>query len=145
MPQDETESSVERGHADQSFAVRIAPNPVEELRRFLSDKKYFVGIIMSTAFFEHYGMKKIKNHFDTSGIHIGENRIERLPLGEIIVVLYGLGLVTEQTYSKMFEVKQKRDNLVHDISAKYELTQNDGRRTLEKAIQCMDDLMCHIE
>lgn len=96
---------------------------------------------MSTAFFEHYGIKKIKDHFDQRGIHISEDKIERLPLKEIILFLHGLGLATEQTYSKMFEVKETRDSLVHDISAKYQLTQDGGRRNLRKAIECMEDLM----
>lgn len=138
MPQDEIPKV---GDADLSMVVRIARDPVRELRRFLRRRKYFVGIVMSTAFFEHYGIKKIKDHFDQRGIHISEDKIERLPLKEIILFLHGLGLATEQTYSKMFEVKETRDSLVHDISAKYQLTQDGGRRILRKAIECMEDLM----
>jgi hypothetical protein len=37
----------------------------------------------------------------------------RLTLGEIIMFLRGCGLIDQDTYSRMFEVKNKRDDLVH--------------------------------
>lgn len=115
-------------------------DPVTDLKQAISRRAWFEGIVIATTYFEWLGIRKLKNYFESEGITIGSNRIERLNLGELIVFLYGCSIIDYDTYTKMFKVKHIRDDLVHQPEAKYELQDRDAERLIKKALECVKAL-----
>lgn len=59
----------------------------------------------------------------------------------MIILLYGSGLINGNTYSKMMEIKKKRNKLVHDSwTQQIELDPQDAEKLIKKAIECLEIL-----
>lgn len=125
---------------DSVHAIKI-PSPVRALQETIDQKDWFKGIIMSATYFERLGIKKLKERFQSRGIIISPDRIERLELERIIMFLYGCGIIDQNTYSQMFEVKNKRKDLVHKIGPVYDLNEQEAERLIKKAIECVRKLL----
>jgi hypothetical protein len=119
------------------------PDPISLLQDIIKRKDWFTGLIMSATFFEHFGISRLKEYFHSKGINIGSDRIERLDLGEIIMFLYGCGLIDQPTYTKMFEIKKKRDELVHQKKEMpiFEIKEKEGENLVKNAIECLENLV----
>ena len=98
------------------------------------DKDWFKGVVLSATFFENFGAEKLKKKYHG---RIDPKRIENLPLEQIIMSLYISGLIDQPTYSKMIEVKRKRDGLVHTPWANVAMDPAEAKKLIEKAIECL--------
>jgi len=128
------------GHQKVSMTI-LVPNPIKVLQEAINQKDWFRGIIMSATFFERLGIKKLKEHFQSNGINVDQERIERLELERIIIFLYGCGAIDQNTYAQMFQIKNKRDDLVHKVMPTFELNDGEAKRLIEKAIECVKKLL----
>ncbi len=106
--------------------------PIPTLREAIKQKQWFSGIVMSTAFFEVWGLELLKEKFQGK---IADDRLERLRLEEIILLLYSSKIIDQRTYTKMMEVKEVRNRIVHNP---YKLLELEKPETLiSKAVDCL--------
>jgi len=98
------------------------------------DKDWFKGVVLSATYFEHFGVEKLKEKY--RGM-INPKKIENLPLEQIIMFLCISGLINQPTYSKMIEVKNARNDLVHTPWANVAMAPADTKKLIEKAIECL--------
>jgi hypothetical protein len=110
-------------------------SPQEILEDTIKKAEWFKGIILSTAFFEHFGSISLRNHFRG---RISDDRIRNLTLAEIIVFLFGLGFLSQKGYSKMMRVKEKRDDLAHYPFT--EIDPKEAERLIIDALECLEEL-----
>jgi len=110
-------------------------SPPEILQDAIDKGEWFKGMVLSAAFFEHFGSLKLKNHFQG---RISEGKIDGLGLSEIIIFLFGLKLISQTAYAKMIEVKDKRNDLVHKPFT--EVKSEEARRLVQNAIECLKEL-----
>jgi len=103
----------------------------------LENKDWFKGIVLSATFFEHFGLERLKEHFKGK---ISPKRLEDLNLASIITLLFGCNIIDESTYTRMIEVKNKRNDLVHQPWENVVLSDKDGKTILKKALQCLKAL-----
>ena len=109
--------------------------PIPMLKEAIEQKQWFSGVVMGTAFFEVWGLVLLKEHFKGK---ISEGKLKDLRLEEIILLLYGSKIIDQPTYTKIMEVKDVRNKIVHNP---YKLLELDKPETLiEKAIDCLKAL-----
>jgi len=109
--------------------------PIPMLKETIEQKQWFSGVVMGTAFFEVWGLELLKEHFKGK---ISEDKLKDLRLEEIILLLYSSKIIDQPTYTKIMEVKEVRNKMVHDP---YKLLELDKPETLiEKAIDCLKAL-----
>lgn len=118
--------------------VVIVESPIKTLQVAIKNKEWFEGIVLSVTYFEHFGLLMLKEHFKGK---IEERKLKHLGVEQMIILLYGSGLIDGNTYSKMMEIKKKRIKLVHDPwTQQIELDPQDAERLIEKAIECLEIL-----
>ena len=118
----------------------IVESPIKTLEETIKNKEWFKGIVLSVTYFEHFGVLKLKEHFNGK-IFLDENKLKHLGVEQMIILLYGSGLIDDNTYSKMMEIKKKRIKLVHDPwTQQIELDPKDAERLIKKAIECLEIL-----
>jgi len=132
----------ERILVSDSVHAIVIPSPIRLLQEAINQKDWFKGLIMSITYFEHFGINKLKEHFRSKGINIDPDKIDRLSLEEIIMVLYSCEIVDQPTYTKMIEVKKKRDKLVHQKKEApiFEIEEGEAENLIKKAIECLKNL-----
>jgi hypothetical protein len=113
--------------------------PTKVLQTHIDKKQWLEGIVVSTAFFESFGVTKLRVHFKGE---IKEEKLERLGLEEIIILLRASGIINQPTYSKMMNIKDVRNKLVHDPTMTYKLEYTKSKKLLEEAIECIKELGC---
>ena len=118
--------------------VVIVESPIKTLRETVKSKEWFKGIVLSVTYFEHFGVLKLKEHFKGK---IDEGKLKDLGVEQMIILLYGSGLIDGNTYSKMMEIRKKRNKLVHDPwKQQIELDPQDAEKIIKKAIKCLEIL-----
>lgn len=126
------------------------PNPIDVIEDAIKKKKGFEGIILANVFFENLSYRIISKYLDNNKRQISKNNIENLTLHELIIFLYGTGLINQEIYSKMLEVKATRNKLVHsksgsiDMKRFYLFEQDENRviKLLKMSKEVIDFLEC---
>ena len=111
--------------------------PIQSLRRMIKEKDWFKGIIVSTAFFELFGLLMLQEKFKGE---IEPEKFDRLGLEEIIVFLYGSNLIDQTTYAKMMRIKKIRNKLVHSPLEHSSLDPKEAKGLIEDAIDYLKAL-----
>ena len=115
--------------------VVIVESPIKTLKETIKSKEWFKGIVLSVTYFEHFGLLKLREHFND---RIDENKLKHLGVEQMIILLYGSGLIDGNTYSKMMKIRKKRNKLVHDPwKQQIELDSQDAEKIIKKAIECL--------
>jgi len=111
---------------------------VSSPRRILEDtirnREWFKGIVLSSAFIEHFGSVMLEKA-TRGGIR---NKDLNLQLDKILRLLRSFRLVTETTYSRMQKIKKARNHLVHNPFAAVDPTR--ARQLIEDAIECLESM-----
>jgi hypothetical protein len=97
--------------------------------------EWFKGIILACAFFEHFGSLRLRNHFHGN---ISDDKIRSLTLIEIIIFLFGLKFLSQDAYTKMIQVKERRDDLAHYPFTK--IDPKEAERLILGALECLKEL-----
>lgn len=116
------------------WAIR---DPVQILRDRIEEEKWFEGVVLSTAFFEGVGIGVLKSHFQGK---VASEKIDRIrSVEQIIFLLYASGMIKQPTYSKMLEVNDFRNGLVHFPlgTPRQPLEPKEAKRIIQKAIGCL--------
>jgi len=108
--------------------------PIRSLKETIDHEEWYKGVVLSATYFEHFGLEKLKEKY--RGV-IDPQKIENLSLEQIIMFLYISGLIDQPTYSKMIEVKNARNDLVHKPWEHVAMTPEDAKKLIEKAIECL--------
>lgn len=111
-------------------------SPIPTLREAIEQKSWFYGIVMATAFFEIFGLELLKDKFKNK---ISKDKLEHLRLEHIIMLLYSSKIIDQPTYTRMTEVKEVRNKIVHD-PFESELEDDEAKNLIEKAIDCLKAL-----
>ena len=111
-------------------------DPVILLKECIENEEWFKGIVLSTTFFEGIGIKLLSSYFKHQ---ISDKRIEHLRLEQIIMFLYSSGIIDQPTYSKMIEVRDFRNKIVHfeELFTEIKLQPEKAKKIIEKAIDCL--------
>ncbi|MGB9756170.1 MAG: hypothetical protein ACPLVJ_00090 [Candidatus Bathyarchaeales archaeon] len=112
----------------------LVKSPREILEDTIRNKEWFKGIVLSTAFFEHFGSIILEKHTN-GGIR---NSKLKLTLEKILRLLYDFKLVDKTVYLKMRKIKEERNRLVHNPFV--DVDENESKRLIEDAIECLEKL-----
>jgi len=66
--------------------------------------------------------------------------LENLRLKKMMSILEGFGIITQPIHSLMGEVVTERNKIVHELRNPDEINEEEARKTIEKAIQCLKGL-----
>lgn len=123
---------------DLSSSITIH-DPKKVLGNCLKDKKWFEGIVLSATYFEYYAKKRIVTRLKGK---IDSQRIDWLNLEALTILAFGLQIIDQSIYSKIIEVKDKRNDLVHEPWTILELHETEAKHLLEKGIECLEAVYC---
>jgi hypothetical protein len=101
----------------------------------LANKEWFKGIVLSATYLEHFGLERLRDYFKGK---ITNQRLKHLSLESIITLLFGCGLIDQNTYSRMIEIKDARNQFVHQPWANVTMTEKESETLLNKALQCLE-------
>jgi len=110
------------------------------LTGFIKKKQWFAGIIVSASFIESIG--KMRLHWRFEG-KISKDKIDRLTLDETIMFLHASGVIKQQTYTKMQQVRDARNRVAHKVvdALKIEKKPKEAKKTIEQTIECLGVLL----
>ena len=113
-------------------------SPIKTLREAIENKEWFKGIVLSVTYFEHFGLLKLKEHFEGK-IDIG--KLKHLGVERMLILLYGSDLIDSNIYTKMMKIRKKRNDLVHGSWTQHiKLDSHDAEGLIEQAIECLEIL-----
>jgi hypothetical protein len=70
------------------------------------------AIILSAAYLETFGIKKLKRYFELKKVQLGE-LLKRLSLSKVANLLKSNDLINEKQFSKMKQIWSERNDIVH--------------------------------
>jgi hypothetical protein len=82
-----------------------------KLEDLIEAENWYVGILLSSSILEDMGKRRLKLIFKE---RMDSNKIDRLKLEEIIMLLLASGAIDFKMYQKLMEVKEARNRLAHD-------------------------------
>ena len=127
---------VERKIIGTVVVYRISP--INTLREAIKNNEWFKGIVLSVTYFEHFGLLRLKEHFKGK---IGNDKLEHLGVEQMLLLLYGSGLIDRNMYSKMTKIRKKRNALVHGSWTQHiKLDPHDAEGLIKQAIECLEIL-----
>lgn len=129
-------------------------HPIELLKETVENKDWFKGLILSTTFFEMFGLVILDSHFrhvkKGSEPKIVTDFLDRLGLMRIIQLLYLCGFIELGTYTKMNDIVKERNKWIHrkkrgkkDFAYLIGAEQTDKEmviKLIESAIDCLKEL-----
>lgn len=104
-----------------SFTVARVPKPIDVIEDSIKKKKGFEGIILANVFFENFAYRIISKYLENNNRNISRNKLDNMTLNDYILFLYGAGIINQVNYTKMIEVKNKRNELVHSKKGSYDM------------------------
>ncbi|MEE9507441.1 MAG: hypothetical protein V3V98_09930 [Thermoplasmata archaeon] len=116
-------------------------NPLKDLDDLRKKKEYFTAIVFANTYIEYFGFKKILSTLQERGIQVPEEKLKNLRLSEIILLLYTLGIVDLNTYGELHRLRRARNRLVHEVSKRYVLTDQNAVQLIRSAKECIRKLM----
>ena len=109
-------------------------SPREILEDAIENKEWFKGIVLSSAFFEHFSsailLKRTNGEINNDKLKLSLERLMRL--------LLDFGLVSIEMHSKMREIARERDGLVHNPFK--EVDEGAAIRLIQNAIEVLESL-----
>lgn len=112
----------------------LRKSPREILEDAIVKKEWFKGIVLSSAFFEHFSSAILLKR--TGG---GINNAQlKLSLQRLMRLLHDFHLVSEEIHSKMAEIANERNGLVHNPFK--EIDEETAIRFIKNAIEVLESL-----
>lgn len=112
----------------------LKKTPREILEDAIENKEWFKGIVLSSAFFEHFSsailLKRTNGGINNDKLNLSLERLMRL--------LLDFGLVSIEIYSKMVEIARERNGLVHNPFK--ETDEGTATRLIKNAIEVLESL-----
>jgi hypothetical protein len=115
----------------QSSLRRTPREILEDAKR---NREWFKGIVLSAAFFEHFGSVILEKR-TRGGIN---NKKLKLDLYRILRLLLDFRIVSEEIHSYMDEIEKERNKLAHEPFQSIDEARS--RRLIENAIRCLEAL-----
>lgn len=116
--------------------VLFAPNPINELKKYLEKEEYFTALALAVQDFEQYGMHALNRHLKGRKIKI--NTRERVRnCHQLIVLLRACGIITDMIYQEMLDVNKFRGKVIHKLGKRITMDKTEAKGKIEKAIKCL--------
>ena len=102
----------------------------------IEEKQWFAGIIVSASYLESVGKMRLHWRFEEK---ISKDKIDHLTLDETIMFLFASGIVDQQTYTKMQQIKETRNRVAHKVvdALKIEQKPTVAKKTIEQTLECL--------
>ena len=79
---------------------------MEEINIAKETHDYFKAYSLGCSVIEYYGKKILREYFIENKTAIKDNKIQKINLESIIILLYTHGKITERVYSDMIKIKK---------------------------------------
>jgi hypothetical protein len=112
----------------------LLQSPREILMDTIKGKEWFKGIVLSSALFEHFASVILKE-LTKGGVN---NKNLNLNLERLFRLLLDFGLVDKKIHSKMHEIQNERNGLVHDPFTEIDTAK--AERLITSAIEVLESL-----
>lgn len=112
----------------------LQKSPREILEDAIKNKEWFKGIVLSTAFFEHFSSAIL---FKRTNGGINNDKL-KLRLERLVRLLLDFDLVSTSIHSKMQEIAHERNALVHNPFE--EIDEETATRLIKNAIEILVSL-----
>lgn len=91
-------------------------DPLVELQNATKEHDFYKAFSLGCALFEAYGAKILNKYFDNSSVHVAIEKMERLNLQTLIIMLFTQKIIDEKPYNEMTKINKIRNTLVihHD-------------------------------
>lgn len=114
----------------------IAPNPINELKKYLDKEEYFTALALAVQDFEHYGMHSLNRYLKGKKIKINTKKRVR-SCHQLIVLLRACGIISDGIYRNMLDVNSFRGRVIHQLGKRITMDKTESKELLERAIECL--------
>jgi len=118
----------------------LVRSPLKFLSDAIAQKRFLEGVIVSVMYFERFGLRRIKEYFESKSIPLKPMEIENLRLSTILLMLKGFQIISPKIHDLMGEVCKERNHIVHKMQHPDAIEETKARKTIEKAIECLKAL-----
>jgi hypothetical protein len=125
-----------------AFLVR---GPIKFLEDELKEKRFLEGVDVSVTYFERFGLEKLSDYFKSKGVPVEPLNLERLKIPAMTRMLERFGIIDNKTHSRMIEVNQVRNKIVHPhtvhgLKDPDAINGSEAKKAIETAIECLKAL-----
>jgi hypothetical protein len=126
--------------------------PLGLLKEAIDNRDWFTGLVLSTTFFEMFGLMMLSSYFgrgkkDSEHRNIVADCLDRIGLMKLIQLLYLCGFVRLGTYRKMKSIVKERNTWIHRVKGGKKYLIDAEEKDIEKimnlitdAINCLKEL-----
>jgi uncharacterized protein YutE (UPF0331/DUF86 family) len=125
-----------------SVEISLIIDPRRDVEESLRNKDYFKAATLLSAVLEYYGKLAIDKRLESEKHGVDWEKIERLHLPEVSLLLYGLGIITQACYARLMQLVKLRNSLLH-VKDAAEFRRSSGpeaEATVRNALECIDML-----
>lgn len=137
-------SVVENITLSDSVETSLIINPIPEIKKSLKEQDYFRAATLLAAVLEYYGKLAINGKLEAEKRKVDEKKIDRLYLGGVSVLLYGLKVIDQPCYSALIDLNRLRNSLMHikDAAEFRRISGNKAKAKIIRAMKCIHILVC---
>jgi hypothetical protein len=118
-------------------SIYALQDPIRALEDKIKRKAWFEGVILAATLLESLSSTRLKVYLEGK---VDPDRVDRLSFEQTIMFLFGSGIISQPTYSKMMEIREERNKLVHKVRSQYKLDPQKAERLIQRAIECFEAL-----
>jgi len=89
------------------------PDHLKEVSDAIENHEFFKAFTLCSSLYESFGTNILIKHFKEN-LSLNSDKLEKLGVVGVIIMLYTHRLIAEGTYSDMISVNSLRNDLVHD-------------------------------
>lgn len=125
-----------------SFSVDaiFVRGPIRVLKDAINQGRFLEGVVLSVMYFERFGVDRLKGYFKERSVPLKPLNLDRRKVGIIMKLLEGFDIIDHGTHSLMGEVNTVRNKIVHELRHPDAIDREEAKRTIEKAIKCLEKL-----
>jgi uncharacterized protein YutE (UPF0331/DUF86 family) len=123
----------------------ISSRRAEDVLKEAIDKgNYFEAVVLSATYLEAHAIDRVGNYLASKGIR-QRPFLYRMNLSRASQILGELRLIDQKTRSMMRKVNKYRNTVIHDFKIPEAVKPDDAKRTVEKTLECLDEIALSYE
>lgn len=120
----------------------IAPDHLREVSDAIEEHEYFKAFVLCVSLYESFGKNILIRHFKTNKLSLNPEKIYKLTMNSVIMLLYTHRIINEGVYSDMIDVYKVRNDLTHEYMSSIisDTFLNDIERKIPKVKRSLEEL-----
>jgi len=137
---DEKESieGVLMGKGSEDLKGGFKVNPAKKIKNAIHNEDFLSAFSHAVTYFELFGFVILRKKLRGK---ISSDKLEKLSVHTIIILLCALEIIEQPTYNTMMVVKTVRNKIIHPEKGIMYEPNDEEKRAISKSVECVEELL----